>query len=161
MKKRMLSILLAMCMLISVMPMYAHAEEGAAGGTIEWTGYHDADSGIFVDAGAVSGNVVTFDEEITLKYVVEDNDLGRAAGYYVGVKVQFPDSVSEEGELKVTKPGASTKEEYTIKNVADGEGDHVYLWQLVTLANAERGEMLTYTYDFDWTVSAVTSSALL
>lgn len=123
MKKKFFVLMLAVCMLLTMIPMAAMADTPAKVEMLTEGGQMDTD------------NNVTFGADTSVNYVPTANDFGRVANlWWVGIKVTAPDTVTEDNvaNVKAQKKDVWWDAEQTWKDMnfaASKDGDfYIQLW---------------------------------
>ena len=148
-KKKWLASLLAIIMVWTMLPSEAFAAEPDSRGTIE----------PITAVGTVDGDAITV-AGASLNWYEKDTSIGRYQdGWWVGVKIVAPSTVTESNVDQVTfsNNGSDTLTGNfdTSKDGMTGGRYYMGCWLPVTqeyLEGAlERGSVLKWTYKFDWT----------
>ena len=150
--ERLLAIALSVVLLVALFPtdvLVAHA--AVESGTVTAVTEGLAVSEIDTDGKAT----VTAAERLALTYQSADSTIGRAGGWYVGVKIAAPEGLdTTDAIFDCYRHSGSNSEDVSFDENKDIPGDaacsYITMWALITETDAKSGSAITYRWNMDW-----------
>lgn len=157
MRKKIISLAMALAMVLSLLPGAAMASEGTVGNTMDLTGAQivEITSAATINQADISNASISVNPDKSLTWYETDATVGRGYdGWWIGFKAVAPTSVTENSlsSVKYRNNGdAADKTTFATSNDGkEGENYYIQLWGGLQESFMAADRTITYIWYFNW-----------